>query len=173
MERRQKTPADVAFVFRGLSAQKPNRLHRGRKTVPRRMERLRRGLWTEGNEPYADPRLSPRACLTRQAGFTAARPAANSIRSSVAERSCAAVHSLEASARLCLARRVDAELRRDADCAPGDGSGDFPRCTVRKIGLAKRGSVPGEDRPAQAPQHWPRKSVAGMAQIPTSPVPRP
>ena len=32
----------------------------GRKTVPRRMERLRRGLWTEGNEPYADPRLSPR-----------------------------------------------------------------------------------------------------------------
>jgi len=33
-ERRQKTPADVALVFRGLSAQKPNRLHRGAKQCP-------------------------------------------------------------------------------------------------------------------------------------------
>jgi hypothetical protein len=137
-ERRQKTPADVALVFRGLSAQKPNRLHRGAKQYPAGWKELRRGLWTEGNEPYADLRLSPRACLTWQAGFTAARPAANSIRSSVAERSCAAVHSLEASARLCLARRVGAELRRDADCAPEDGSGDFPRCTVRKIGFISK-----------------------------------
>jgi hypothetical protein len=30
-ERRQKTPADVALVFRGHSAQKPNRLHGGAK----------------------------------------------------------------------------------------------------------------------------------------------
>src|SRR5207249_6481545 len=27
-ERRQRTPADVAFIFRGTSAQKPNRLNR-------------------------------------------------------------------------------------------------------------------------------------------------
>jgi len=32
--------------------------------------------WTD--QPYSDPRLSPRACLNRQAGFTAARPAAKS-----------------------------------------------------------------------------------------------
>ena len=69
-ERRQKTPADVGFIFRGTSAQKPNRLNEGaNKRVPRRMERLRRGLWTIGKEPYTDLRLSPRACLTRQARF--------------------------------------------------------------------------------------------------------
>src|SRR5206468_12436287 len=131
-ERRQRTPADVAFIFRGTSAQKPNRLNEAaNKRVPRRMERFRRGEWTAGKEPYTDPRLSPRACLTRQAGFTAARPAANWIRA-VAESSCAAVRSLAVSARLCLARRVGAELRQDADCAPEDASGGFPRCTARK-----------------------------------------
>src|SRR5437879_2089635 len=69
-ERRQKTPADVAFIFRGTSAQKPNRHNEGaNKRVPRRMERLRRGLWTIGKEPNTDLRLSPRACLTRKPRF--------------------------------------------------------------------------------------------------------
>ena len=156
------------LVFRGAFSSETDPAEKGEsKTVPRRMEKLRRGLWTAGKEPYADPRLSPRACLTRQAGFTAVRPAANSNRS-VAKRSCAAVDSLEVSARLCLARRVGAEFRRDADCAPADGNGDFRQCTVRKIGSVKRGFDPGEDRHAAAPPN----PVSGMAQIPRSPVPR-
>jgi len=32
------------------------------------------------HQPYSDLRFSPRACLDRQAGFTAARPAANLMR---------------------------------------------------------------------------------------------
>ena len=86
-ERRQKTPADVAFVFRGHSAQKPNRLHRGAKQYP--------AGWKDSggvygrDEPYADPRLSPRASPTRQAGFTAARTAANSLLWRL--RSCGAI----------------------------------------------------------------------------------
>src|SRR2546430_14946039 len=60
-ERRQRTPADVAFIFRGTSAQKPNRLNEAaNKRIPRQRERFRRGWWTAGKEPYADPRLSPR-----------------------------------------------------------------------------------------------------------------
>src|SRR6266704_2950138 len=39
------------------------------------------GVCGLGNEPSTDLRLSPRACLTRQAGFAAARPAANWSRS--------------------------------------------------------------------------------------------
>src|SRR5207249_8862160 len=60
-ERRQRTPADAAFIFRGASAQKPNRLNEAaNKRIPRQRERFRRGWWTAGKEPYADPRLSPR-----------------------------------------------------------------------------------------------------------------
>src|SRR6266704_6237350 len=60
-ERRQRTPADAAFIFRGTSAQKPNRLNEAaNKRIPRQRERFRRGWWTAGKEPYADPRLSPR-----------------------------------------------------------------------------------------------------------------
>src|SRR5437660_2674734 len=36
-ERRQRTPADVAFIFRGTSAQKPNRLNEAaNKRIPAR-----------------------------------------------------------------------------------------------------------------------------------------
>src|SRR6266571_7494624 len=50
-----------AFIFRGTSAQKPNRLNEAaNKRIPRQRERFRRGWWTARKEPYADPRLSPR-----------------------------------------------------------------------------------------------------------------
>src|SRR5947199_8533622 len=60
-ERRQRTPADVAFIFRGTSAQKPNRLNEAaNKRIPRQRERFRRGWRTAGKEPYSHPRPSPR-----------------------------------------------------------------------------------------------------------------
>src|SRR5437773_11425188 len=69
-ERRQRTPADVAFIFRGTSAQKPNRLNEAaNKRIPRQRERFRRGWWTAGKEPYADPRLSPRGLPTPAGRF--------------------------------------------------------------------------------------------------------
>src|SRR5437667_6536283 len=75
-ERRQRTPADVAFIFRGTSAQKPNRLNEAaNKRIPRQRERFRRGWWTAGKERILASALG--ACLTRQAGFAAARPAAS------------------------------------------------------------------------------------------------
>jgi hypothetical protein len=168
-ERRQRTPADVAFGFpRGLSAQKPIRLKMGRaKQYPAGWKNSGGVYGLQGKSRIRILASVPRACLTRQAGFTAA----NSIRS-MAKRSCAAVDSLEVSARLCLARRVGAEFRQDADCALADGNGDFRQCTVRKIVSVKRGFDPGEDRHAAAPPNGPPNPVSGMAQIPRPPVPR-
>ena len=63
-ECRQRTPAGVALVSEGRSARKPNRLDgRGKKRTPPEFKSPA-GLvvdWTD--EPYSDPRLSPRACL--------------------------------------------------------------------------------------------------------------
>src|SRR5688572_32282928 len=81
--------------------------------------------WTD--EPYSDPRLSPRACLNRQAGFTAARPAANWIPSSAAMWRTPA-NNLAVSGQRGVGRRVVAELRRDADCELEDWCGCFRRC---------------------------------------------
>src|SRR5438093_9945637 len=70
--------AGVALTSEGPSAQKPIRLGwERRKNVPPPEVSSPAGVvdWTD--QPYSDPRLSPRACLNRQAGFTAARPAAN------------------------------------------------------------------------------------------------
>jgi hypothetical protein len=83
----------------------------------------------DGCEPYSDPRLSPRACLNRQAGFTAARPAANWIPASSAWKT--PTHTPETSGRLCAARRGDEELRQDVDCGLEDWSGCFRRCVAR------------------------------------------
>src|SRR2546426_2815143 len=142
----------------------------GGKEDPPPEYQTRRGIvdWTD--EPYSDLRLSPRARLNRQAGFTAARPAANWIPSSEAESSYAAAHNLETSARLCLARTVGVELRQDADCALGDWSGGFRRCVAGKIGRAKRGSVPEEDR-GQTLQRGSWMSVSSIAPNRSSPVP--
>src|SRR2546427_2526787 len=117
----------------------------GGKEEPPPEYQTRRGIvdWTD--EPYSDPRLSPRACLNRQAGFTAARPAAKWIPCSAAVWR-RAIHNLEVSGRLRVARRVVEEIRRDADCGLEDWSGCFRRCAARKIGRARRGSDPGEDR---------------------------
>ena len=87
-ECRHGTPADVALVSEGLSAQKPIRLDGSKKEKNPAGVKSPAGLvvdWTD--EPYSDPRRSPRACLNRQAGFTAARPAAKWIPSSVEEKS--------------------------------------------------------------------------------------
>src|SRR2546425_5831388 len=76
---RQRTPDERRVDFRGASAQKPIRLG---------VEEQREdpaGVWDSGgvgldHQPYSDLRFSPRACLDRQAGFTAARPAADLMR---------------------------------------------------------------------------------------------
>src|SRR5213593_1481123 len=74
---RQQTPGGRRVDFRGAfrSETDPAGLRRG---SPRRSLAVRQGLWDWTDQPYSDPRLSPRACLNRQAGFTAARPAAKS-----------------------------------------------------------------------------------------------
>src|SRR6266404_6407020 len=69
--------ASVALIFREASARKPIRLDWGKKEkTPRRSLGFRRGVdWTISRiRIFAS---APRACLNQQAGFTAARPAAN------------------------------------------------------------------------------------------------
>src|SRR3989454_7225431 len=140
----------------------------GGKEDPPPEYQTRRGIvdWTD--EPYSDLRLSPRACLNRQAGFTAARPAANWVPASAAALG-RPIHSLEVSGRLSVARRVGEGIRRDADCGLEDWSGWFRPCVDRKIGRARRGSDPGEDRASEARRHW--APVSDMVPIPRSPVP--
>ena len=69
--------AAVALVLREALSSENRSGWRGGKEEPPPEYQTRRGIvdWTD--QPYSDPRLSPRACLNRQAGFTAARPAAN------------------------------------------------------------------------------------------------
>src|SRR5439155_9122080 len=123
--------------------------------------------WTD--QPYSDPRRSPRACLNRQAGFSAARPAANWIPSSTATWKMP-THSLAVSGRLCVDRRVVEEFRQDADCGLEEWSGCFRPFVARKTGRATRGSEPEEDRAAQAQKHWIRIPVSNMVPIPRLPV---
>src|SRR6266498_1477506 len=75
-------------------------------------------------------RISPQPSSLphRQAGFTAARPAANWIRSSRTESRWIGAHNLEAIGLPCLVRTVDVKLRPGADCGPGDWHGGFPPC---------------------------------------------
>src|SRR6516165_11326047 len=105
------------------------------------------------DEPYSDPRLSPRACLNRQAGFTAARPAANRIPSSAAGWRTPR-HNLEASGRPSAAQRVVEDIPRDADCGLEDWSECFRLCAARKIGRVKRGSAGEEDRRPKVQKSW-------------------
>ena len=126
--------------------------------------------WTD--EPYSDPRRSPRACLNRQAGFTAARPAANWIPSSAAAWRMPADNPA-VSGRLCVGRRVGEDIRRDADYGLEDWSGCFRPYVARKIEPATRGSVPEEDRVAQALKHWPWTPVSDVVRNPRLPAPAP
>ena len=119
------------------------------------------------DQPCSDPRLSPRACLNRQAGFTAARPAANWIPSSAATWTTP-THNLEVSGRLGVDPRVAEALRRDADCELEERSGCFRSCAARRIGPAKRGSDPEGDRASQARNHW--MPISDMVQILRWPV---
>src|SRR5438105_7296381 len=135
----------MSHWFPRASAQKPIRLALGAKKDPAGLVKTPAGHVDWTNEPYSDRRLSPRACLNRQAGFTAARPAANWIRSSAAT-SRRPTHNLGASGRPSLVRRVVEDIPRDADCGLEDWSGCFRSCGARKIGRAKRGSAREEDR---------------------------
>lgn len=131
---------------------------RKQRRGPRRCVKSPAGFvdWTD--QPYSDPRLSPRACLTRQAGFTAARPAANWI-PGLASAWKRPTHNLEVSGQPCVVRRVVEDIRRDADCGLEDWSGGFQRCAARKIGQARRGSDREEGRAAEALRHWARMPV--------------
>ena len=82
-ERRQRTPAGGALVSEGFSSETDPA--GGRKETPAGGFEIPARFVDWGvDEPYSDPRLSPRTCLNRQAGFTAARPAPNWIPSSAA-----------------------------------------------------------------------------------------
>src|SRR5437764_9885824 len=77
-ERRQRTPADVAFIFRGTSAQKPNRLNEAaNKRIPARGKDSGGVGGLQGKSRMRILASALGACLTRQAGFAAARPAAS------------------------------------------------------------------------------------------------
>jgi len=75
-ERPVRTPDGNRVDFpRGFSSE-PIRLGGSELKIP--AGSLKPGGFVDWrDQPYSDPRLSPRACLNRQAGFTAARPAAN------------------------------------------------------------------------------------------------
>ena len=160
------------MVSGGLPLRNRSGWHWEQRKAPPGLSKLRRGFvdWTD--EPYSDRRLSPRACLNRQAGFTAARPAANWIPSSAAA-SRTPPHNLEASGRPSVAPRVVEDIPRDVDCGLEEWSGCFRRCAARKIGRAKRGSAREEDRAAQVRKHWARKQASDMVPIRHSRVPMP
>ena len=124
--------------------------------------------WTD--EPYSDRRLSPRACLNRQAGFTAARPVANGIPPSAAGWRTPR-HNLEASGRPSAARKGVEDIPRGADCGLEGWSGCFRLCVARKIGRAKRGCAREGDRGARVRTHCVRAS--DRVQIPHLPAKRP
>src|SRR5438105_15053128 len=68
----QTAGASVALIFRGLPLGNRSGWDLGRE--PRGSLDSGEGKWDWTDEPYSEPRLSPRACLNRQAGFTASRP---------------------------------------------------------------------------------------------------
>ena len=132
-ERRAKNADGRRVGFRGLQLRNRSGWHwEQEKRTPPEFLRFPAGFVDWADEPYSDPRLSPRACLNRQAGFTAARPAANWMGSVAAWKM--PTHNLEISGRFCGARGVGEALRRDVDCGLADWSGSFRPCVVRKIG---------------------------------------
>src|SRR5256885_15078125 len=88
--------------------------HFEQKKEPRRNLRLWRGLWTGRISRIRILASSPRACLNRQAGFTAARPAANWIPWSAAGGRRRA-GNLEGRGRFFVAPRVEEDIWRGAD----------------------------------------------------------
>jgi hypothetical protein len=161
--------ADDALVSEGFSSETDPAVMRSKGRAPAGGSKTPAGPgvdWTD--EPYSDRRLSPRACLNRQAGFTAARPAANWIPSSAAG-SMMPTHNLGASGQPSVVRRVDEDIPRDADCGLEDWSECFRSCAARWIGRAKRGSAREEDRGTEVRKHWARAS--DRVPILHSPVP--
>ena len=76
-ERRQRTPAVVALISKGFRSETDPAGIGSKEKNPARVLRFPAGFVDWADQPCSDPRLSPRACLNRQAGFTAARLAAN------------------------------------------------------------------------------------------------
>src|SRR5712691_49734 len=149
---RQRTAGGRRLDIRGLSARRLPAMV-GKKRAP--PEWSGGVVWTEGRLVCVPARrVSPRACLNRQAGSATARPAANSTKASAAVWSWSAIHNLEARGRPYLARRVGAGLQRGADCGLEDWSGGFRQYAAGKIGPASRGSSGEEDRRVQVPRDW-------------------
>src|SRR5207302_1119483 len=69
--------ASVALIFREASARKPIRLDWGIKRDPPPEFGISGGGGGLDDQPSSDLASAPRACMNQQAGFTAARPAAN------------------------------------------------------------------------------------------------
>src|SRR5688572_30644647 len=126
-------------------------MRKGRRGEPRRDVEISGGVCGLDGSAVIGSSPQPSGLPGRQAGFTAARPAAKWIPASAWKTPS---HNLEISGQSCVARRADVELRLDADCALEDGNGCLRPYVVRRIGRAKSGSDPEEDHAPQTP-HWP------------------